>query len=664
MNLLLVALTFIAAGGFGAFVTQTTPKLSNGFGLGGAITGSALGLLSAILFLTSPLPVESVRLPWSVPYGSFYIELDALSAFFLLPIFLLTGLSAVYGARYLWEPKNEKRLGSHWLFFCLLAVSMVMVAVSRNAILFLVAWEVMALSSFFLVTMDDEKESVQQAGWTYLVSTHLGTMVLFFFFILIGHKSGSLDFDHFAIAESNLYPHANLLFSLALIGFGSKAGMIPLHIWLPEAHPAAPSHVSALMSGVMIKTGIYGILRTLTWLGHPPVGWALTMIIIGSVSGVIGVLMALSQRDLKRVLAYSSVENIGIIFLGIGIGILGQATGTPAMTILGYGGALWHILNHSIFKGLLFFGAGSVLHGAKTLDLEQTGGLLKRMPWTGIPFLIGAVAISGLPPLNGFISEFMIFLGAFHGIQMLDALGAIPAILTIIALASIGGLSVACFTRTFGTLFLGHPRSSQASQAHEVKQAMRLPMVILATLCVVIGLSAPLTLVVVKPVLVSFTNDISTTGYLKLLSHVQPLLLRMLIITLLFAVIFATIYGLRKYFLSRKVASDSVTWDCGYVQPTSRMQYTASSFAQPITNLTSGVTRLQVHCKKPEGLFPTDGSFESESPDGIKEGFWSPVFKSTEWFLLRFRWIQMGSIHLYILYIAITLSALLIWKLR
>ncbi len=292
---------------------------------------------------------------------------------------------------------------------------MTLVLVARNAVLFLSAWELMAVSSFFLVTFEHERESVRSAGWIYLVATHLGTGFLLAFFILMGRETGSMNFDVWAAQGIHTQGLAGILFLMAVVGFGTKAGFMPFHVWLPEAHPAAPSHVSALMSGVMIKTGIYGLLRAFTFLGAPPLWWGWLFIGIGLSSGVLGVLFALAQHDLKRLLAYHSVENIGIIALGIGVGLLGQNTGSPALVALGFGGALLHVLNHALFKGLLFLGAGAVAHSAGTREIDRLGGLLKQMPWTAATFLIGAAAISGLPPLNGFVSEFLIFLGAFKG---------------------------------------------------------------------------------------------------------------------------------------------------------------------------------------------------------------------------------------------------------
>ena len=375
---------------------------------------------------------------------------------------------------------------------------MLLVVVARNGVLFLMSWELMSLASFFLVTLEDEKESVRRAGWIYLVAMHLGTAFLLALFLLLGKNAGSLDFERLSTAAAP----SGVFFLLAVIGFGTKAGFIPMHVWLPEAHPAAPSHVSAVMSGVMIKTGIYGLLRMLTLLGPPPAWWGWTLVAIGVVSGILGVLYALSQHDLKRLLAYHSVENIGIIALGLGVGVLGISYQNPTMAALGLTGGLLHVVNHAVFKSLLFLGAGSVLHATGTGELDRLGGLLKRMPVTGATFLIGAAAISGLPPLNGFVSEFLIYLGAIAGLGSQAHIAPawpLMSVLVVGGLALIGGLAAACFTKAFGIVFLGEPRSGEAAHAHEAGAAMRWPMVVLAGLCVLIGLAAPLWPLVLQP---------------------------------------------------------------------------------------------------------------------------------------------------------------------
>jgi len=653
MTVLLLAVAILVFSGLAALLATASPRAATTLGAGGAVVACAMGLIAAVPFLFGA-PAESLHLAWSVPYGSFFVEVDALAAFFLLPIFVLSALAAVYGAQYLLTWRGRKSLGAAWLFYNLLVASMVLVVLAHNGVLFLLAWETMALSSYFLVTFEDEQDTVRHAGWTYLVASHLGTAFLLVLFVLLG-RGGSLDFDHFSSAN------AGALFLLALVGFGTKAGFMPLHVWLPEAHPAAPSHVSALMSGVMIKMGIYGLLRTLTFLGPPPPWWGRLLIAIGLTSGVFGVLLALAQHDLKRLLAYHSVENIGIIALGLGVGLLGVSGGSSALIVLGFGGALLHVLNHALFKGLLFLGAGSVLHGAGTREIDHLGGLAKRMPWTATTFLVGAVAISGLPPLNGFVSEFLIYLGAVNGVTQ-HAPGAVPLLATIAGLALIGGLATACFTKAFGVVFLGQPRSEHAAHAHEAGAAMRWPMALLAAGCVLIGFCAPLAL---RPL----------AGMLHLVSGLAPPViseqlagaagpLRFLVAgSVVFLALVAALAWLRHRLLAGRTVAQSVTWDCGYAQPSARMQYTASSFAQPLMTLFAPLLRTRRTLAAPEGYFPRAASLTTATPDAARVALYEPAFSGVAWVLARLRWLQHGRIQLYVLYIALTLLVLLVWKL-
>ncbi len=366
----------------------------------------------------------------------------------------------------------------------------------------------MSLASFFLVMFDHEKDEVMRAGWTYLAATHLGTAFLLVMFLVLG-AGGSLDFS--ALTASGL--PAALVFAAALIGFGTKAGFVPLHVWLPEAHPAAPSHVSALMSGVMIKTGIYGLLRVMTFLGAPAAWWGWSLVVIGAVSGVAGVLFALAQHDLKRLLAYHSVENIGIIALGLGIGILGTVSANPVVAAMGFCGALLHVVNHGIFKSLLFLGAGSVLHATGTRAIDRLGGLIKSMPVTGAAFLVGAAAICALPPLNGFVSEFLVYSAAFNSVAAGTQVWG--GMVVIGGLALIGGLAAACFTKAFGVVFLGEPRSRDAVGVHEAPLSMCWPMATLAALCLAIGLTAPWMVELVMPAVAQLTPSVGNTGLLN-----------------------------------------------------------------------------------------------------------------------------------------------------
>jgi formate hydrogenlyase subunit 3/multisubunit Na+/H+ antiporter MnhD subunit len=540
---------------------------------------------------------------------------------------------------------------------------MMLVLLARNAVLFLIAWELMALASFFLVTFEHERESVREAGWIYFVATHLGTAFLLAFFLLLARDTGSMDFTVWAEKGVQAQGLASILFLLAIIGFGTKAGFMPLHVWLPEAHPAAPSHVSALMSGVMIKTGIYGLLRALTFLGAPPMWWGWGLIAIGLSSGVLGVLFALAQHDLKRLLAYHSVENIGIIALGLGAGLLGMSTGSSMLIVLGFGGGLLHVVNHALFKGLLFLGAGAVLHGTGTLEIDHLGGLLKRMPWTAATFLIGAVAISGLPPLNGFVSEFLIFLGAFKGGVSAGGAIAVPLFALVAGLALIGGLAAACFTKAFGIVFLGEPRSEQVSHAHEVDWTMRLPMLILAAGCVLIGLFAPVAVRSLEMVLKGITKLQPVVVTESLATATSPLTWIMMGAVAFLALLTALVL-LRRGLLARRRAETDVTWGCGYAQPTSRMQYTASSFAQPLTDLFGPLLGTKKKISSPRGIFPAEAALKTTTPDISSEEMYRPLFGRINEWLSQLRWVQHGKVQLYVLYIAVTLIVLLVWELR
>ena len=469
----------------------TRNKLSRQVGPLTAVIGSLLaaGVSGWVLFAGQEIDLV---LPWSFPLGSFHIGIDALTAIFILPVAVISALAAVYGRTYLHGAAEEKDLSYSWGLFNLFVASMFLVLMARNGFLFLAAWEIMSLSSFFLMLYDHHQPEVGRAGWIYFIAAHIGVAFLLVMFVLLD-SSGTMEFDQFSVDGR----YASIVFVLGLIGFGSKAGIVPLHVWLPEAHPVAPSHVSAVMSGVMIKLGIYGILRMLLFLGDPNPWWGWSLVAVGAVSGILGVLFALAQHDLKRLLAYHSVENIGIIFLGLGIGVIGIASGNAIMATMGLCGGLLHVLNHAVFKSLLFMGAGAVQHATGTLQLDRLGGLLKRMPVTGVSFLVGSIAISALPPLNGFVSEFFIYYASLSGVSGSEQPWAGVAVLA--SLAVIGGLAAACFCKACGVTFLGEPRSEAVAGAHEAEKGMLVPMIILAGLCLAMGLSGVWLLKLVLP---------------------------------------------------------------------------------------------------------------------------------------------------------------------
>ena len=649
MTLLLVSLGLLFVSGLVSLATARRPRVATVCGVGGAVVSCALGLIGAgTIFIGGN--VEQLIAPWSVPFGSFHVRIDALSAFFLLPILGLSGIAAPYGAEYLLGAGEKQRgsIGAHWFFYNLLVAGMVMVVLAWNGVLFLMAWEVMSLASYFLVTFNHEEESVRRAGWIYLVATHIGTAFLFVMFLLLGRDS--LDFD--AAAPGAL---SGVLFVFAIIGFGTKAGFMPMHVWLPEAHPAAPSHVSAVMSGVMIKTGIYGILRMATLLGAPPLWWGWLLIGIGATSGILGVLFALAQHDLKRLLAYSSVENIGIIALGLGIGMIGLSTGNETLAVLGFAGGLLHVINHAFFKGLLFLGAGCVLHATGTLEMDRLGGLLKKMPWTGSLFLLGAAAICALPPLNGFISEFLIYSGALQGPHVGSAVA-------IGSLALIGGLAAACFTKAFGVVFLGVPREDLNVEPHDPGWLMRGPMVVLALGCITIGALPVVLINRLGPVIEQIgASDGVHAG--DALSAVSTPLSHIVAVMGFMIVLIALLGALRRALLLRRTVTRSETWGCGYAHPTPRMQYTSSSYAKPITSLVQVILRIKKQQTQPTGLYPREASLQTHSTDVFVDFVFRPIFQGVVRVFNKLHGLQNGHVHLYVLYIMLTFLTLMVWKL-
>ncbi len=656
MTLFGLALAALALAGVASALASSRPRLASGLGAGGAVLGSALGLVPALQVLAGR-SLPAVEIAWAVPGGALALGIDALSAFFLVPVFVIGAASAIYGAAYLRPHAHEKLLGMAWLWFDLLLASMALVATARNGLLFLMAWEAMALSSFFLVVFHHEREGVARAGWVYLVATHLGTAFLLVLFAWLAREAGSLDFARWSRPETG----APWLFLLALIGFGSKAGFFPLHVWLPEAHPAAPSHVSALLSGVMIKLGIYGLLRTVTLLGPPTAGAAALLVGVALVSGLFGVLLALGQHDLKRLLAYHSVENIGIIGLGLGLAWLAAGEGLVVPAALALAGGLLHVWNHALFKSLLFLGAGALGRSAGSQDLEKLGGLLRRMPRTGAAFLVGAAAICGLPPLNGFVSEFLIYLASFKALAGATEGPAAAAFgVAIAGLGLTGGLAAACFVKASGIAFLGEPRSEAAARAAEAAVPMQGVMLGLSCACLLLGIAGPVGLAAaLPPARQLLPAALDPGGALGAL--VQPLW------TAggcgaAFALGALGLVALRRRALRGQDERRTDTWGCGYAAPTPRMQYTASSFAQPLTGLFSLVLRTRVESARPEGAFPGPASLSTRAAD-VAEGGFERGFRAVAWLARRLRPIQAGNTQLYVLYTALAALALLLWGL-
>jgi hydrogenase-4 component B len=622
-----------------------------------AALGAALGLIGVGIFWAGG-DSRAIVLRWCLPGAEFDVGMDGLSAIFLVPIFLISLLGGVYGLGY-WKqtehPENGRKLR---LFYGLLTGGMGLLVIARNGILFLFGWEVTALSAFFLVATEDDREPVRATAWIYFVAAHVATLSLFALFALLWTANRS--FTLVPLGEHDLAPGvATAVFVLALVAFGLKAGVMPLHVWLPSAHAITPSHVSAIMSGVIIKMGIYGLVRITSLFPHPPLEWGGIVLTLGVVSGVLGVAFAVGQHDLKRLLAYHSIENIGIIVMGLGLALVGRSLGHGDWVILGLAAALLHVWNHALFKSLLFLSAGSVLHTAHTREIDHLGGLARPMPRTALCFLVGAVAICGLPPLNGFVSEFLLYLGLFGTLGAGEGPTFAGAAFAAPALALIGALAVACFVKVFGAVFLGTARSDHARHARESTPAMIGPMAVLVGCCFFIGL-VPW---VVAPVL---ANGVST--WAPELEEVGPRLgaLAPLGWVSLMAVVLVAALILASVVLRLRVrdggAASGPTWGCGYVAPTPRMQYTSSSFAQMLVWLFAWALRPRTHRPEKLGLFPRPADFHSDVPEVVLDEAVLPAFRSGAWLLSWLRVFQRGSIQTYLLYILAALIALLLWR--
>ncbi|HQP03317.1 MAG TPA: proton-conducting transporter membrane subunit [Bacteroidales bacterium] len=586
----------------------------------------------------------------SLPFlhSKFLLVIDRLSAFFILIINLTVTIGFLYAYGYLkpyFSEKNSLRFSIHYFSYLWLYFSMLLVSTTRDGFSFLVVWEIMALSSFLLVIFDAEERSIMKTGINYLIQMHIGMAFILTALLIVEKSTGTMSFD--ALPEY-FSSHSNILvFCLFFIGFGIKAGFVPIHTWLPQAHPAAPSHVSGVMSGVMIKMGIYGIVRVLFSVQQDLLVIGVIILIISVISGLFGVMMAIIQHDLKRLLAYHSIENIGIIGIGIGLGVIGMANHNTALIILGFGGGLLHVLNHSLFKALLFYNAGSVYHATHTRNIEKMGGLMKKMPVTAMFFLIGSLAICGLPPFNGFISEYLIYVGMFKSLAGAGLYQSILLLFSIAALALIGGLAVFCFTKAFGIVFLGSARSGEMEHAHEVEKSMLLPQWVIIFFIAAIGLASSVFVIPVMSIVSESVGVIAPSGFTTLHSVSQ-----ISIIGGIFVVLVTVLLTWRHFHMKNKTVVAGPTWGCGYTAPSPKLQYTATSYADNYLQLANPLLRSKVTSDTIEGeeYFPGVKRFETHSKDVVKTAMTdAPVNKFLE-LLKKIAVMQTGQIQHYILY--------------
>ena len=656
MTSVLAVILALLVGAALSVVFSAWPRVAAWLGAMTAIVSCGFGTLTAVLVLSSGR-TEALSLGWSIPIAKLSFGLDPLSAFFLVPLFLLGGVAACYGRVYLLEHAPNRAQSLPWTAYNLLLAGMALVLVARHAVLFLYAWEMMSLAAFLLISFDHQEASVRRASFVYLIATHVGVACLLALFLTMGSYAHSFEFGAIATMPRPRGAVASLLFLLALIGFGAKAGIFPLHVWLPEAHAAAPSHVSALMSGVMIKLGIYGILRILLLLGGPQPGWGPSLMMLGIAGGVVGIGCALYQRDIKRLLAYSSVENIGLILLCIGTSLWGVTSNRPIVATLGMLGGLLHVWNHAAMKGLMFLGAGSLVHQCHSRDLEQFGGLYRRMPRTAIVLLMGAVGMAGLPPLNGFVSEWLMYSSLLRAAVSANG-GATVAVMAAVAAASlIGAMAALCFTRLIGVALLGTARTPRAAAAKESSRWMVLPMMLLALTILALALSPITFTTLLRPVV----SQLLGRPYISFdpqsgLSQIS--ILNRVMIAILIACVYATVLALA----NRRVRVVE-TWGCGYTAPTGRMQYTGRAFSELFTS--SILPRSfgpRFSARVPLGLFPTASRLESEIVDPVTRSVYEPFFENWTNRFVRLRFMQQGILHVYVLYILVTLLVALTWS--
>ncbi len=594
-----------------------------------------------------------IRFPWFLGDAGFFFTVDPLSRWFLAIIGIVGIPVIMFSPGYLHHLRHRVSLGYIWAALALLMISMAGVVLSANALVFLVTWEVMAISSFVLVISDHEQRDIRHAAFIYLGATRTGTAFLMAGFLWAHYLTGSWVFTDWALSGTAAIGPAILIF----IGLATKAGCWPFHLWLPIAHPAAPAPVSALMSGVMIKTAIYAMVRLFIVGNHinaPAIGPIL--LILGAISAFWGVIFALLQHDLKRLLAYHSVENIGIILMGLGVSLIATSYNAPVIAQLGLAAALFHTLNHAIFKSLLFLGTGAIDARTHLRNVEQLGGLIRRMPWTAAAFIVGSASICALPPLNGFASEWLLYQGFFglamNGPSVASRLGAL---FLMGWLALIGALAIACFVKAVGIVFLGVPRSEKAENAHEAGAGMVGAQVILAVLCAVLGISATTVLVPLSQITAQIGNGVSLTGVWTL---PMPLLAIILVFTV--GAIAAWMKQLSKAHPSRTF----ITWECGFGDLGPRTQYTAASFAQPISRIFGAIygyaTQITVGGKN-RRLFPQTVDAETTHEAYLETKIYAPFLRNIQRaagvFLMR---LQAGSVHQYLFYMAVVLG-LLIW---
>lgn len=595
--------------------------------------------------------MTEITLPGSLVTGPVNLRIDALSGWFILIINFVFLTGGLYGLYYMKAYQSQRNnLTLHGIVFVLLHCALLGLCTVQNSIVFLIVWEIMAISAFLAVIFEHEKMATVKAGLNYLIQSHFSILFLMIGFIWVAFKTGSYDFN--AITD---YSTANpggigiVLFLVFFIGFAIKAGFVPFHTWLPYAHPAAPSHISGIMSGVMIKIGIYGIFRMITLIKVDYYTIGLIILTFSIISGLYGVMLAIMQHNLKKLLAYHSIENIGIIGMGIGIGCIGLGNGNYLLASLGFAGGLLHTWNHALFKSLLFFTAGNVYQATHTLHIEHLGGLIKKMPQTAWLFLIAAIAISGIPPFNGFISEFIIYSGFYNWMQG-SLLGPLMTIIfSVLALVLIGGLALLCFTKAFGIVFLGQARHTFHHEIKEVSFLQLLPLYFIAFFIVLIGVFPQFFLNALSQPVQLFTG-IPPQMVIPFQDTIGDILLPVTLGTWIFIGIIAVTFIVRKLVMRKRKVALGPTWGCAYIAPTEKQQYTAASFVRAYSKLFRPFLSSSKKEEEVKGIFPSGGTYETHIYDYLEKYLIDNPIAAYKSLLGRFSFLQNGKLQFYILY--------------
>jgi hydrogenase-4 component B len=620
-----------------------------------------IALISSFIALNALLGKNyEILLSGTYFFGNVLVRIDALSAWFILLIDFTILTGAVYGFNYMKqyrEMKNEISL--HCIAFIFVHFALLGICSVQNGFIFLLLWELMALSAFLLVIFEHEKPETIKAGINYIVQSHLSIVFIMLGFIYIAFKTGSFSFDSISDFVSRQPRGASVaLFLFFFVGFAIKSGFVPFHTWLPYAHPAAPSHVSGIMSGVMIKIGIYGILRMLLLIRTDYTTIGFIILFISLITGIYGVMLATIQHNLKKLLAYHSVENIGIIGIGIGIGCIGIGTGNKWMAILGFSGAMLHTLNHSLFKSLLFYSAGNVYQATHSMNIESFGGLIKKMPQTALLFLIAALAICGLPPLNGFISEFLIFGGIYNWLYSADLISLIAISFSVGGFVLIGGLALLCFTKAFSIVFLGNQREVPHNEIHEINFWQLLPMYMTVTLIILIGLLPSFFINALQRPVELFTQNINFNMNIEKVSVIDSM---QTISRLSFGLILLVlvILGIRKYLNRKKLIENRTTWGCGYAASNSKQQYTAGSYVRSYAKIAKPVLEIEKKEIEINEVFPEGKHYETGSYDKIERIFIDKPLKHINRLFDIFLFLQNGQLQQYILYGIVFITAVI-----